>query len=115
VRSILDGHIVLSRELAHRNHYPAIDILQSVSRLMPEVSSMEHRAGASELREVLATYKSAEDLINIGAYVDGSNPGIDHAKAHIESVNAFLRQPVADRAPFEETTKAIESLFGDKG
>ncbi len=114
VRSILDGHIVLSRELAHRNHYPAIDILQSVSRLMPEVSSPEHKAGASELREVLATYKSAEDLINIGAYVDGSNVGIDHAKAHIEAVNGFLKQPVTDRAPFEETASAIGSLFGEQ-
>lgn len=113
VRSILDGHIVLSRELAHRNHYPAIDVLQSVSRLMPEVTSREHRQAAGTLRDVLATYKSAEDLINIGAYVDGSNPRIDHAKAHIDAVNGFLTQAVTDRAPTDQTIESIQNLFGN--
>lgn len=111
VRSILDGHIVLSRDLAHRNHYPAIDVLASVSRLMPEVTMQEHQAAGGTLRDVLATYRSAEDLINIGAYVDGSNPKIDHAKAHIDSVNAFLRQAVAEQATYPETVSALQNLF----
>jgi flagellum-specific ATP synthase len=113
VRSILDGHIVLSRDLAHRSHYPAIDVLGSVSRLMPDVTTKEHRAAGSELREILATYRSAEDLINIGAYVEGSNLKIDHAKKHIDAVNGFLKQPVSERAPYAETVAGLQSLFGD--
>jgi flagellum-specific ATP synthase len=112
VRSILDGHIVLSRDLAHRNHYPAIDVLASVSRLMPDVTASEHRAAAGVLRDVLATYRSAEDLINIGAYADGSNAKIDHAKAHMEAVNAFLKQGVAEPAPFADSVASLEGLFG---
>ena len=112
VRSILDGHIVLSRDLAHRNHYPAIDILSSVSRLMPDVTPPEHQEAAGTLRDVLATYHSAEDLINIGAYVDGSNPKIDYAKAHIDSVNAFLKQEVAEPAPYDEVVQMVQGLFG---
>jgi flagellum-specific ATP synthase len=111
VRSILDGHVVLSRDLAHRNHYPAIDVLASVSRLMPDVTSPEHRKTAGVLRDILATYRSAEDLINIGAYVEGSNPKIDHAKAHIDSVNTFLRQGVAEKAPYTETVARLQSLL----
>jgi len=110
VRSILDGHIVLSRDLAHRNHYPAIDVLASVSRLMPDVTTREHQSAVGTLRDVLATYRSAEDLINIGAYVDGSNPKIDYAKSRIDAVNAFLRQGVSEPAPFAETVSAIEGL-----
>jgi len=113
VRSILDGHIVLSRALAHRNHYPAIDILQSVSRLMPDLASKSHYKSAGKMRDTLATYKSAEDLINIGAYVDGSNPKIDFAKANIDTVNTFLRQPVTDKTPYSETVQSIENMFGD--
>lgn len=112
VRSILDGHIVLSRDLAHRNHYPAIDVLASVSRLMPDVTSPEHRSAAGTLRDVLATYRSAEDLINIGAYVDGSNPKIDHAKAHIDLANGFLKQAVEEPAPFSQTCSTVQTLFG---
>jgi flagellum-specific ATP synthase len=111
VRSILDGHVVLSRDLAHRNHYPAIDVLASVSRLMPDVTTPEHRKTAGNLRDILATYKSAEDLINIGAYVEGSNPKIDYAKAHIDSVNTFLRQGVSEKAPYSETITRLQSLF----
>jgi flagellum-specific ATP synthase len=111
VRSILDGHIVLSRDLAHRNHYPAIDILASVSRLMPDVTTPEHRQSTGVLRDILATYRSAEDLINIGAYVDGSNQKIDHAKAHIDSVNAFLKQGISEKAPYAETVATLERLF----
>ncbi len=111
VRSILDGHIVLSRDLAHRNHYPAIDVLQSVSRLMPDVTTEDHRMAAGKARDVLATFKSAEDLINIGAYVDGSNPSIDYAKAHIESVNSFLKQGVAQKSDYADTVEALQNLF----
>lgn len=114
VRSTLDGHIVLSRDLAHRNHYPAIDILASVSRLMPDIVPEEHLKAAGRLRDLLATYKSAEDLINIGAYADGSNPKIDYAKAHIEEATAFLKQGIDDAAPFAETTSRLKDLFGDE-
>ena len=109
-RSILDGHIVLSRELAHRNHYPAIDVLASVSRLMPDVTTPEHRQAAAQLRDILATYHSAEDLINIGAYVDGSNPKIDHAKARIEAVNAFLKQGIMEKPIHTEILDALNGL-----
>jgi flagellum-specific ATP synthase len=93
VRAILDGHIVLSRDLASSNHYPAIDILQSVSRTMPDVSTVEHRLKAGQVREWLATIRSAEDLVNVGAYVSGSNPRIDEALARRDSIATFLRQP----------------------
>jgi len=109
-RSILDGHIVLSRELAHRNHYPAIDVLASVSRLMPDVTTPEHRQAAAQLRDILATYHSAEDLINIGAYVDGSNPKIDYAKARIEAVNAFLKQGIMEKPIHTEILDALNGL-----
>ncbi|MEN6370672.1 MAG: flagellar protein export ATPase FliI [Armatimonadota bacterium] len=111
VRSILDGHIVLSRDLAHKNHYPAIDVLASVSRLISDVTTPEHRQAAGMLRDILASYQSAEDLINIGAYVDGSNPKIDHAKAHISAINQFLKQAVSDKAPYAETVAALQELF----
>jgi len=111
VRGILDGHIILSRDLVARNHYPAIDVLSSVSRLMPEVTTREHRACAGMMRDVMATYRSAEDLINIGAYAHGSNPKIDFALSKIDEVNAFLRQSTDDRAEFETTRAALEEIF----
>nr|BCX00504.1 MAG: ATP synthase [Bacteroidota bacterium] len=92
VRGILDGHIVLSRRLAHRGHYPAIDVLASTSRVMPRIVSPEHRRLAQEARALLATYAEAEDLIHIGAYVRGSNPRIDRALERIEALRAFLVQ-----------------------
>jgi flagellum-specific ATP synthase len=113
VRGILDGHIVLSRDLASRNHYPAIDVLSSVSRLMPDVTTPEHRRSAGILRDVLATYRSSEDLINIGAYAHGSNPKIDFALGKIDEVNAFLKQAVDDRADYSETTSTLATLFRD--
>ena len=93
VRAILDGHIVLSRDLASSNHYPAIDILHSVSRTMPDVSTVEHRLKAGQVREWLATLRNAEDLVNVGAYVAGSNPRIDEALARRDTIATFLRQP----------------------
>ncbi len=112
-RGILDGHIVLSRELAQLGHYPSIDVLASVSRLMPVVTSEEQRHAATELRSVLATYKKAEDLINIGAYVKGSNPQIDHAVAYVDRVNGFLRQGVSEKHSLEETVSTLTGLFSE--
>jgi flagellum-specific ATP synthase len=109
-RSLLDGHIVLSRKLADRGHYPAVDILQSVSRLMPAVVSKEHRLAAQKLKEIYAIYADAEDLINIGALSPGSNRRIDGAIALIERINKFLVQPVRDRTTFEETVRQLTTI-----
>ncbi|MEX0974449.1 MAG: flagellar protein export ATPase FliI [Bacillota bacterium] len=110
-RGILDGHIVLSRELAHLSHYPAVDVLSSVSRLMTSVTSREQIEAAQKMRNVLATYRKAEDLINIGAYVHGSNPRIDESLSHIENVNQFLRQSVSERFTFADTVSRLRSVF----
>ena len=112
-RSILDGHIMLSRKLGHRNHYPAIDILQSISRVMSSIASKEHKDAAGKLKNVLATYQEAEDLINIGAYKRGSNPGIDYAISKIEAVNNFLRQDTMEKFGFEEEEQMLEDLFAE--
>jgi FliI/YscN family ATPase len=96
VRAILDGHIVLSRDLAAGNHYPAIDILQSVSRTMPDVTAVEHRLKAGRVRDWMATVRNAEDLVNVGAYVAGSNPRIDEALSRRDSITSFLRQTPDD-------------------
>ncbi|HCO96657.1 MAG TPA: EscN/YscN/HrcN family type III secretion system ATPase [Phycisphaerales bacterium] len=118
-RSLLDGHIVLSRKLAQRGHYPAVDILQSISRLMPAVTSKEHKIAAQKLKEIYAIYIDAEDLINIGAFSPGSNRHIDGALALIDRIRDFLIQPVRDRTDFAETvrrltviTKSWDELLG---
>ena len=110
VRSILDGHIILSRELAGQGHYPAINCLDSVSRLMAVVASTEHRALAAKLREVLAIYEKNKDLIVIGAYVKGSDARVDHAIAVIERVNAFLKQATGEKAAFEDSIRRLKAL-----
>lgn len=110
-RGILDGHIILSRKLAHKNHYPAIDILSSISRVMSSVASQNHKLLAGKLKTVLATYQDAEDLINIGAYKQGSNKKIDYAILKIDAVNEFLCQDVESKASFEETVKQLEEIF----
>jgi flagellum-specific ATP synthase len=112
VRGILDGHIVLSRNLAHLNHYPAIDILASVSRLMTELADDDHQRTAGELRSTLATYSNNEDLINIGAYAAGSNPQIDGAIKMIQPINDFLCQTVYDKAPYADTIARLVSMMG---
>lgn len=112
-RSILDGHIMLSRKLGHRNHYPAIDVLQSISRVMSSIASKDHKAAAGKLRNVLATYQESEDLINIGAYKRGSNPGIDYAISKIEAVNVFLQQDTMEKFGFEEEEEMLEALFAE--
>ncbi|MCX5633819.1 MAG: FliI/YscN family ATPase [Phycisphaerae bacterium] len=109
-RSLLDGHIVLSRKLADRGHFPAVDILASVSRLMPAVVSKEHKLAAQKLKEIYATYIDAEDLINIGAFSAGSNRRIDGAIALIDRLNNFLIQPVRDRTSFEGTVKQLIAI-----
>jgi flagellar biosynthesis/type III secretory pathway ATPase len=110
VRSILDGHIVLSRALAAANQYPAIDVLGSISRVMPDVVSEEHRRAASAVRDLMATYREHEDLVNIGAYIKGSNPRVDAAILRIEAIRGFLRQDVDERADYEETLSMLRSL-----
>ncbi len=113
VRSIVDGHVVLSRALAERNHYPAIDVLASVSRVMSQVTDERHQESAGAVRRMLATYKDAEDLINVGAYRSGANPAIDRAVASIDGTNAFLRQGRHEPAPWEETMRRLQDLAAD--
>ena len=112
-RSILDGHIMLNRKLAHKNHYPAIDVLQSISRCMSMVTDKEHRKAAGELKNVLATYNDSEDLINIGAYKKGSNPHIDYAMSKIDAVNEFLCQDVDEKIEYEDTLARMKGIFAD--
>lgn len=114
VRSILDGHIVLSRKLASRGHYPAIDILNSVSRLMPNIASIEHQKAAEKMRNVLATYEEAEDLINIGAYRKGNNPEIDYALELIDDVRSYLKQDIGDCTSYQETISRLREISGDR-
>ena len=110
-RSILDGHIMLNRKLAHKNHYPAIDVLQSISRCMSQIAEKEHKKVAGKLKNVMATYNEAEDLINIGAYKKGSNPGIDQAIAKIDAVNRFLLQQTDEKFDFEEEIELMKQIF----
>ena len=114
VRGILDGHIVLDRSLAEKNHYPAIDILASVSRLMVEVTSQEHQSLAAQLRASLATYSEAEDLINIGAYAHGSNPEIDEAIRLNPGIIDFLKQGTNDPSDWDDTLARLEKVFSNE-
>ena len=111
-RSILDGHIVLSRALAQKNHYPAIDVLASISRCMSAVATSGHKKLSGQLKNVLATYKEAEDLINIGAYKRGSNPEIDYAIEKINEVNTFLLQETHSKFTFEDEVEMLGAIFG---
>ncbi len=111
VRSILDGHIVLSRKLANKGQFPAIDPLQSVSRVMPDIVNRDHRMRAIQFNEILTTYNEAEDLINIGAYVKGSNPQIDHALSKIMKLRSFLKQDMTEKALFQESINKLNSII----
>lgn len=113
-RGILDGHIVLSRKLAQKNHYPAIDILASISRVMSSIATKDHKAVAGRLKNVLATYQEAEDLINIGAYKAGSNKNIDFAIAKIDQVNGFLMQTTEEKFSFEEVVGNLSAIFAEE-
>ena len=113
-RGILDGHIVLSRAMAQKNHYPAIDILASISRVMSSITESDHKQVAGQLKNVLATYREAEDLINIGAYKEGSNRSIDFAIEKIDLVNEFLRQSTEEKFTFEESVSIIKDIFSEE-
>jgi flagellum-specific ATP synthase len=113
-RSVLDGHIWLSRKLAHENHYPAIDILASVSRLMTTLASPEHLRAANQLRDALATYRASEDLISIGAYVPGTNPALDRTLALMPRIKAFLCQAPHESSPYEQTLRHLLALFEEE-
>ena len=110
VRSILDGHIVLSRDLATRHHYPPIDVLQSVSRTMPDVTDVEHRRRAAQVREWMAAIRDSEDLVSVGAYVPGSNPRIDEARARRDAIEAFLCQSADTLSGFPDALQELEAL-----
>ena len=112
-RGILDGHIMLSRKLGHKNHYPAIDVLQSISRVMGQIATKEHKTVAGKLKNVLATYHEAEDLINIGAYKSGSNKNIDYAIEKIDMVNKFLRQGVDEKFSFDDELAMLNAIFDE--
>jgi flagellum-specific ATP synthase len=114
VRSILDGHIVLSRSLAAKNHYPAIDVMMSTSRVMRDITSARHRELAGKARSVMAVYRESEDLINIGAYAAGSNKKIDYAIGRIEAINTFLAQEFDESSSLEETIAVMGDLVSDR-
>lgn len=114
-RGILDGHIVLSRKIANRNHYPAIDVLASVSRVMTDVVSKEHKVLANEMKKHMAVYANSEDLINIGAYVVGSNTEIDMAISKHDSINDFLTQVVDEKVLFEDSLTVMKSIVNTQG
>ena len=113
-RGILDGHIMLSRKLGHKNHYPAIDILQSISRCMSSITDSSHKEAVNKLKNVLATYNDAEDLINIGAYRAGSNSEIDYAIKKIGEVNEFLQQKTDEKFDYEETVELLKGIFNEE-
>ena len=110
-RSILDGHIVLSRELANHNHYPAVDILLSISRLMKDIINESHKAYAEKVLEIMALYKRYEDVITIGAYKEGTNPRLDYAIRMMERIRLFLRQGIEERVTFEQGRQELGRLF----
>ena len=112
-RGILDGHFILSRTLAQKNHYPAIDVLQSISRCMSAIVTPEHKKLAGTMKKVLATYHGAEDLINIGAYKPGSNPDIDFAISKIKEVNSFLNQDTDEKFLIGDEIDALRAIFAD--
>ncbi len=110
VRSLVDGHIVLDRRLAERGHYPAVNVGRSVSRTAHEVTNSTHQEAARKLREILATYTEAEDLIRIGAYAKGSSPQVDRAVELMPAVLAFLKQRTNERSPWEQTETALAHI-----
>lgn len=110
VRSILDGHVALSRDLAHKNHYPAVDVLQSISRVMTEITPKEHLAAAGSIRDLLAVYDKNADLINIGAYVQGTDPKVDKAIKLMDEINSFLCQSIEEKATYEQTIAKLMEI-----
>ena len=113
MRSILDGHIVLTRSLAARNVYPPIDVMASASRVMNDVTTGDHQGLVGKFKETMATYRQSEDLINIGAYKDGSNPNIDYAISKIEGMMSYLKQAVRDPSSIQDSIESLKDLFSD--
>jgi len=107
----VDGHIVLSRKLANSNHFPAIDVSASISRLMTNIVSEEHRKLASQIRDMLSLYEKNEDLISIGAYKSGTNPKLDMAISKIDKINQFLCQGIQEQASYEEVLKKMKMIL----
>ncbi len=112
-RSILDGHIVLSRKIAEKGRYPAIDVLKSISRLMNNITDEKHKQLAIKIRKILSVYQESEDLINIGAYIKGSNKNIDEAIKYINKVEEFLSQKIDETFNFNDTLKLMEAIFSN--
>lgn len=112
-RSVLDGHVVLSRDLAHQNHYPALDVLGSISRVMNDIVDKDMIAKAGKLREIMATYNEAKDLIAVGAYKEGSNPGIDTAIRMMPKIHEFLRQDIDENWTYDQTTQSLNKLLSE--
>jgi len=110
-RSILDGHIMLSRDLAGKHHYPAVDVLNSISRVMIDVVTEDHRKKAAELLNIMSVYRKAEDMINIGAYAKGSNREIDRAIEMIDRINAFLCQDIEAKITFQDSVQGLNALL----
>ena len=111
LRGLLDGHLLLSRELAHRGHFPAIDLLASLSRLMPAVTDARQLALAQELRSLLATWRDSRDLVEIGAYKPGANRALDRVLRILPEVDAFLRQKTSETTPLAETLARLKALL----
>ena len=111
VRGILDGHIVLSRKLANENHFPAIDVNASISRLMTNIVSDGHKAAAAKMRDILSVYSKNEDLISIGAYKAGTNPRLDGAISKIDKVNDFLMQKIDESFTYEESVEIMKRIL----
>ena len=115
MRSILDGHVALSRRLASLNQYPAVDCLDSISRLMKDISPDEDVQLAGEIREIVSTYREAEDLINIGAYVKGSNPKIDRAIEKIDPINELFQQGIYEACDHQATLARAREIMNGGG
>jgi flagellum-specific ATP synthase len=111
VRSILDGHVVLHRKLAQAGHFPSIEVLDSVSRVAPQITTQAQRAVATEVRRLLAAYREAKDLLEIGAYVTGTNPAVDRAIQLSEPINNFLRQGMEDSTPLEQSWNMLAQIL----
>jgi flagellar biosynthesis/type III secretory pathway ATPase len=110
VRSILDGHIVLTREMAEKGHFPAIDVLQSVSRLAPEIAKPEDLKAASSVRDMMSAYREVADLIQVGAYVTGSDPRVEAARTALPAIEAFLKQGISERTTSGEARTRLQVL-----
>ena len=113
VRGIVDGHIFLSRKVAESNHYPAIDVLGSISRLMSAIATPEHKEAAAKMRALMSIYRENKDLIDVGMYVPGSNPKLDVAIEMMPQINAFLQQKTSDIVSMDTTVQTLIEMMQD--